>query len=1092
MFDPSTTDLIRRTPPLEGLDRDGLPDWLSDSYARIVAARLRLRAGEIVDDEELAALVSHARRLAFTNEALVSVSPNREDRAAAAFVAATAHQLVFNAERIREPEAPPSFLDTRSVSPDIAAMLLFLVAEASADALEMARRVRSATDNRVEGALIAALRALAQGRLNAITETALPARGAVRRPGMADTAASALYRTILKGVRTLAGRLLAAGDPPAGGDPLEIFRSVKSLCADSGDFDARGMEAGPVSVFSGPSHLASILIAVAGDIAGGAVVAIPPPGGIDPARWRAGVKRVAKDRPFLWRNHRKAISDGYLEPGVSAVVGFPTGAGKSALAELKIRTALLTDKGVVFLAPTHALVDQTRNMLARAFPGARVQHERLDEFGLLTGEGLLPEILVATPEACLAQMSFDASVFEEAGLLVFDECHLLHPYEGASDRRALDAMLCVLNFVRLAPDADLLLLSAMMRNTEEIAEWLEYLTGRRCLALSLPWKPTRQLRGSVVYQDRDISELRAVLHRERQVSRIKGIPTSARQAVPARPFGLFSLKQTWATIARDDYALLPILEEKPLLGINASWRLTPNSGEVSSAIAAAAARSGIKTLIFFQTIRNAVSASRKVSARLGAVDIRLSEEERALRDTAARELGGGAHLYLDANKRLIEAPTAVHHGLLLPEERRLVEALYKREDGLSVLTATSTIAQGMNLPSELVIIAEDSRFDQESNRLEILEAQELLNAAGRAGRAGYNANGIVLVVPGKVVGIDYDDATIGPHWAALREIFGQSDQCLDIDDPLTAVLDRVHANVDDAGALERYCIAKLAGGGTGEESGELLSRAIRRSLGGFRARRQEKENWLLSRTEAASQLLAREETLSGDEMNLRGIAATVGFSVDVVVSLAEHLADAAPAADASVTEWRRWFFGWLSKNPKLLEQVFRPENLENLFGSSFKSIEDLEKRAGHALPYLRKLTRLWMKGRPLRDLEIALGIKLEQLKACDGARKFMIRIVPELAYAISVPALLAQHAASANEGKAASVPSALAQLGYCVRHGFDAHEKAALHHHLRNERLSRRMLHDRFKAIRPYLNSAPPEETWEGTLVRVRTAMDAA
>ena len=124
MFDPTTADLIRRAPPLEGLDATSLPDRLTDFYASIVTARLRLRSGEDIADEELAELVGRTRRLAFTNEALVSVSPDRNDRAAAAFVAATAHQLVFNADRIRAPDAPRSYLDARGISPDIAAMLL--------------------------------------------------------------------------------------------------------------------------------------------------------------------------------------------------------------------------------------------------------------------------------------------------------------------------------------------------------------------------------------------------------------------------------------------------------------------------------------------------------------------------------------------------------------------------------------------------------------------------------------------------------------------------------------------------------------------------------------------------------------------------------------------------------------------------------------------------------------------------------------------------------------------------------------------------------------------------------------------------------
>ena len=57
MFDPSTADLIRRAPPLEGLDTASL------LYASIVTARLRLRSGEDVDDEALAELVEETRRV---------------------------------------------------------------------------------------------------------------------------------------------------------------------------------------------------------------------------------------------------------------------------------------------------------------------------------------------------------------------------------------------------------------------------------------------------------------------------------------------------------------------------------------------------------------------------------------------------------------------------------------------------------------------------------------------------------------------------------------------------------------------------------------------------------------------------------------------------------------------------------------------------------------------------------------------------------------------------------------------------------------------------------------------------------------------
>src|ERR1700693_84140 len=97
MFDSQTVALIASAPALDGLDLAALPKELTSAYAAIVAARIRLRSVvPSADDrprlpEDMLILVARMRRLAFTHEALVSVSPTREDRAAAGFVAAAAH-----------------------------------------------------------------------------------------------------------------------------------------------------------------------------------------------------------------------------------------------------------------------------------------------------------------------------------------------------------------------------------------------------------------------------------------------------------------------------------------------------------------------------------------------------------------------------------------------------------------------------------------------------------------------------------------------------------------------------------------------------------------------------------------------------------------------------------------------------------------------------------------------------------------------------------------------------------------------------------------------------------------------------------------
>lgn len=103
MFDADTVALIAGAPGLEGLDLAALPQRLTDAYASIVAARIRLRqaAGEPIRLPEVTArTLDEMRRLAFSLEAFVSVLPERRDRAAAGFVAGTAHDVSLLAERL--------------------------------------------------------------------------------------------------------------------------------------------------------------------------------------------------------------------------------------------------------------------------------------------------------------------------------------------------------------------------------------------------------------------------------------------------------------------------------------------------------------------------------------------------------------------------------------------------------------------------------------------------------------------------------------------------------------------------------------------------------------------------------------------------------------------------------------------------------------------------------------------------------------------------------------------------------------------------------------------------------------------------------
>src|SRR5262245_13473186 len=122
MFDAETVQLIARAPPLDELDLERLPQRLTEIYAQIVAARVRLRhvAAEGALPADIVQSIGEMRRLASANEAFVSTVPDRDNRAAAAFVAASAHHVCLLAERALDAsDFRPSQLGIESISPEV-------------------------------------------------------------------------------------------------------------------------------------------------------------------------------------------------------------------------------------------------------------------------------------------------------------------------------------------------------------------------------------------------------------------------------------------------------------------------------------------------------------------------------------------------------------------------------------------------------------------------------------------------------------------------------------------------------------------------------------------------------------------------------------------------------------------------------------------------------------------------------------------------------------------------------------------------------------------------------------------------------------
>lgn len=92
--------------------------------------------------------------------------------------------------------------------------------------------------------------------------------------------------------------------------------------------------------------------------------------------------------------------------------------------------------------------------------------------------------------------------------------------------------------------------------------------------------------------------------------------------------------------------------------------------------------------------------------------------------------------------RFIRHGIGVHHAGMLPKYRRLVEKL--AQDGLlKVVCGTDTLGVGINVPIRTVLLTGLTKFDGVRTRR--LNAREFHQISGRAGRAGYDTMGTVVV-----------------------------------------------------------------------------------------------------------------------------------------------------------------------------------------------------------------------------------------------------------------------------------------------------------------------------------------------------------
>jgi hypothetical protein len=685
-----------------------------------------------------------------------------------------------------------------------------------------------------------------------------------------------------------------------------------------------------------------------------------------------------------------------------------------------------------------------------------------------------------TPERCLTFIHVAPQAFGTLGLVVFDECHLLHE-RGYGEGRGMDAMLCLLGLLDSAPSADFLLLSAMMSNTTEMADWISVVTSRRCIPLALEWKPTRQARGCIVFRESEVSQANAQLITAwRAKSKLDSMPVSrsvdrralrktaseSRAAAAGTPYSIFGLKHNWPlAITADSYAVLPVLDHSIPLSEPGKWVVSSNTNGVAAALAARLAILRISTIVFVNERRMCEPVIRRIEKALEGQPVITSAptaQEQVLFTAAVDEVGTE-----DDTLASLSGFASQHHGLLLPQERALVESRFRNPGGILVLVATGTLAQGMNLPAEAVILAGTQRFEElgtESARRPV-GPEELLNAAGRAGRAGQHAAGIVFLVPDRLISIDDGLRPRQGPWQDLHEsVFSKKDQCLEIQDPIETVLDRIQIAGAEYDRSVRYFLDRLpvlpeelrgdetvtAAKVERSATHKLLSKSLAAYHATLRAQKHDFDQRVIAVVHKQRALAALVESRP-DLRWLDDAATQLGLPTERVREIEKALVERPLKGDATVQQCLSWLFAWLKDHPGVLQQLLR----RNAFLAALTKSEKQQYQRGRldleALSQkLHARLAMWMNGSPLIELQNILAP--DDLRHCLHARRFVLRFATEVSYLAGAVALVrkrqVENAFSVFFDAPDSVPIALSVFASCVKEGVNSPEALAVRYAL--------------------------------------------
>lgn len=453
----------------------------------------------------------------------------------------------------------------------------------------------------------------------------------------------------------------------------------------------------------------------------------------------------------LWPPQRSLIAHPTLSPLSQStsrlLVSVPTSAGKTLLAQLIIcaHTAQ-DDRDVCYVTPLRSLGREMRQALR---PRLRYLDRRLgadlpDGFGtreLTSGgvqdtsenSGLPPQVEVMTPERLMnALRQSPQDVLSRFSLFIIDEAHLIAQSGGRG--LLLEGLLSLLD----ASGARLMLLSGVMGNAASLAAWASAEQGE--VLFTDDWRAPRRLH--ILTASEKIKESRTI------VPGRHGTADQTRYDLRA----ILTVRPTSATeqrlVTSDDTPIGRLVIGADNKRKSGKSKSSP-AYETTARTAALLLRAGSLLMVVTQR------AIARNAAKVMADELDADPRSQGVADALAARLGADHPLIGCVRKGV-----AYHHAGLPVEVQEAIEDAIRSET-IKAVVATTTLTDGVNLPVRTVVIATTEYDNQDHSQR--MSAAQLLNAVGRAGRAGKESEGwIVLALQKNPEGGDFDRLTPAP------------------------------------------------------------------------------------------------------------------------------------------------------------------------------------------------------------------------------------------------------------------------------------------------------------------------------------------